>query len=142
MRKFNWTELTAGERSALLRRPALANDERLQASVAAIVARVRKEGDRALRELSEEIDGVKLESLRVTPEEFDKAARSLGEPEKAAIASAEANIRRFHEAQLTSPVRVETAPGVVCERLTRPIASVGLYVPAGSATVERICCLA
>ena len=30
-------------------------------------------------------------------------------------------------------MRVDTAPGVRCERILRPIARVGLYVPAGSA---------
>lgn len=43
------------------------------------------------------------------------------------------NIRRFHEAQKLAPIVIETSPGVVCERIVRPIASVGLYVPAGSA---------
>ena len=77
MRRFDWTQLTTDEREALLRRPALADDERLQASVAAIIERVRKEGDRALRELTEELDGVRLDALRVTPDEFEKAAASL-----------------------------------------------------------------
>ena len=47
--------------------------------------------------------------------------------------SRSATFERFHSAQVTDPVRVETAPGVVCERLTRPVRAVGLYVPAGSA---------
>src|SRR6185436_14151990 len=43
------------------------------------------------------------------------------------------NVARFHEAQRSAPLRVETMPGVICERITRPVGSVGLYVPAGSA---------
>jgi len=43
------------------------------------------------------------------------------------------NVQRFHEAQLTAPLKIETSPGVVCERHTRPIDAVGLYVPAGTA---------
>ncbi|MEM7278534.1 MAG: histidinol dehydrogenase, partial [Pseudomonadota bacterium] len=50
-----------------------------------------------------------------------------------AIDLAIANVRKFHQAQQTQALRIETAPGVVCERLSRPIDSVGLYVPAGSA---------
>ena len=50
------------------------------------------------------------------------------------IAAAGANASRSSTCTKTpQPLRVETAPGVACERLTRPIASVGLYVPAGSA---------
>src|SRR5258708_4182335 len=43
------------------------------------------------------------------------------------------NTRRFHAAQLPPALRLETSPGVICERLSVPIGAVGLYVPAGSA---------
>jgi len=43
------------------------------------------------------------------------------------------NVRRFHRAQLAPDIRVETMPGVLCERVTHPIDAVGLYVPAGTA---------
>ena len=42
-------------------------------------------------------------------------------------------MRKFHQAQLPAPLRVETAPGVLCERIHVPVRAVGLYVPAGSA---------
>jgi histidinol dehydrogenase len=133
MQRYDWSRLSTAEQLRLLQRPALAADERLQVRVAEIIGRVRELGDRALLELTAELDGVSLSSLKVEPREFDAAEDLLSPEQKAAIAGAEANIRRFHEAQLTPPIRVETAPGVVCERFTRPIASVGLYVPAGSA---------
>jgi phosphoribosyl-ATP pyrophosphohydrolase/phosphoribosyl-AMP cyclohydrolase/histidinol dehydrogenase len=50
-----------------------------------------------------------------------------------AIDKAYDNVRKFHEAQITPPIMVETVPGVICERFTRPIARVGLYVPGGTA---------
>jgi histidinol dehydrogenase len=133
MQRYVWKELSAGERGRLLRRPALEDDSRVRARVAAIVERVRRGGDEALIELTEELDGVRLSSLAVSAGEIDRADADLGEEQKRAIASAAANIERFHAAQLPSPVSVETAPGVVCERLTRPLRRVGLYVPAGSA---------
>jgi len=133
MQTYDWSRLSADERQRLLQRPALAEDAHLQKRVAEIIARVREGGDRALLELTAELDKVSIKSIKVEAREFDAAESSLSDAQKAAIAAAEANIRRFHEAQLTAAIRVETAPGVVCERLTRPIASVGLYVPAGSA---------
>jgi histidinol dehydrogenase len=133
MQRYVWKGLSTEERSRLLRRPALEDNNRIRAGVAAIVERVRRGGDEALIELTEELDGVRLSSLAVSAEELDRADADVGEEQKRAIASAAANIERFHAAQLTSPVSVETAPGVVCERLTRPLRSVGLYVPAGSA---------
>ena len=42
-------------------------------------------------------------------------------------------MERFHEAQVRHPIFIETEPGVRCEQILRPIAAVGLYVPAGSA---------
>jgi histidinol dehydrogenase len=42
-------------------------------------------------------------------------------------------VRAFHAAQGAPALRVETAPGVICERISVPVRAVGLYVPAGSA---------
>ncbi|MEX8987127.1 histidinol dehydrogenase, partial [Salmonella enterica] len=39
----------------------------------------------------------------------------------------------FHSAQTLPPVDVETQPGVRCQQVTRPVSSVGLYIPGGSA---------
>ncbi len=133
MKQVVWQELDPEGREALLRRPALAQDERLQAEVARILERVRRDGDRALAELTEELDGVTLSAFEVAEEEFTAAEDALTQTQRDALAAAEKNIRTFHEAQLPEPIVVETAPGVVCERVVRPIQSVGLYVPAGNA---------
>src|SRR5262249_37329802 len=56
------------------------------------------------------------------------------EPEAlAALERAIDNVRRFHAAQVSAPLSVETVPGARCERIELPIGAVGLYVPAGSA---------
>jgi len=57
----------------------------------------------------------------------------LNAVQSAAIERAISNVRQFHAAQGSAPLRVETAPGVVCERFSVPIRAVGLYVPAGVA---------
>ena len=101
--------------------------------VEAIVERVTKEGDKAIYELAEQIDGVKLESLAVSEQEFADAEQSVSEDVKAAIEVAVANIDAFHRAQLPSEVRVETQPGVVCVQRPVPISRVGLYIPGGTA---------
>ena len=101
--------------------------------VEVIVERVAKEGDKAIYELAEQIDGVKLESLAVSEQEFADAEQSVSEDVKAAIEVAVANIEAFHRAQLPSEVRVETQPGVVCVQRPVPISRVGLYIPGGTA---------
>ena len=133
MQRYIWQELSPSEQDTLLRRPAVATDDRLQRAVAGILTRVRKEGDAALVQLTGELDGVEITGLLVSSREFDEAKTALQPAERSAIRMAAENISRFHRAQLPQPLSVETTPGVVCERLVRPIASVGLYVPAGSA---------
>jgi histidinol dehydrogenase len=49
------------------------------------------------------------------------------------MAVAVKNIDTFHTAQKLQTVDVETLPGVRCQQVTRPVASVGLYIPGGSA---------
>jgi histidinol dehydrogenase len=105
----------------------------VQADVAAIVADVRSAGDAAVRRYTRKFGGAVPDDLRVTTAEFREARSLLSGEQIAALERAVANVTRFHEAQHSKPLRVETMPGVVCERITRPIASVGLYVPAGSA---------
>lgn len=133
MKQYLWNELDEAQHEALLRRPAIANDGSLRRSVAAIIERVRVEGDQALYALTEQFDGIELAALQVKTEEFDAAEQQLKNSDREAIRAAAANIEAFHRAQLPNDLRVDTAPGVRCERVSRPIQRVGLYVPAGSA---------
>jgi histidinol dehydrogenase len=128
-----WAELSNARRAELLARPALKNDAALAARVAEIIARVRRDGDAALRALTAQYDRVTLDSLEVDDREFDAAEQRLDERQRAAIRSAAANIEAFHRPQLPQPLVVDTVTGVRCERVSRPLESVGLYVPAGNA---------
>lgn len=102
-------------------------------TVAAVLADVRRRGDRALLEYEERFDGVTLSSLRVSEAEMAEAESLVGEPLKEALAVAAANIRRFHEAQRMQPISVVTTGGVTCSQRAVPIQKVGLYVPGGTA---------
>lgn len=129
----NWSELDATARTKLLRRPALQNDAEIVARVRDIIRSVRDAGDLAIRQLSRKHDGATLADLRVSAEEMASAELSLPKPAVEAIDVAIRNVRTFHEAQLPSPIAVQTMPGVQCERVAHPIDAVGLYVPAGTA---------
>ena len=98
-----------------------------------IVAAVRREGDAALCRLTRKFDRVTLRSLRVSEAEFATAEKSLARADLVALRTAYRNIRTFHRAQRTTPIRTETTTGVVCEKVIRPIGRIGLYVPGGSA---------
>lgn len=129
----DWNALADSQRSALLARPALAEDAALREAVAALIARVRGQGNAALRELTARFDGCTLEGFRVAPEAFARAQAEVPAALREAIHAAKGRIKRFHAAGMASPYALETAPGVRCERVLRPIRRVGLYVPAGSA---------
>ena len=129
----NWSELDVAQRSALLQRPAVADDASIRTGTEAIIDDVRQNGDAALRRLTRRYDGVDISELRVSVDEFEHAEAALSSEQIAAIDLAIANVRKFHEAQLPTDLRVETMPGVLCERVSHPIDAVGLYVPAGTA---------
>jgi histidinol dehydrogenase len=133
MRRVRWSELDAAAREALLQRPAQTVAAEVSASVASLIDEVRRGGDDALRALTRRFDAAEIEAFEIAPEAFDAAGAELSEPLKRAIDDAASRIRAFHEAGMTRAYAVDTAQGVRCERILRPIRRVGLYVPAGSA---------
>ena len=129
----DWSRLDAAQRRAHLRRPAQRDQAQTMAAARSIVERVRAGGDPALLELTAEYDQVRLAQIRVTDEEMGAAAAALNESQRLAIETAIGTVSAFHEAQVQSPIKVETAPGVVCERISVPLQAIGMYVPAGTA---------
>ena len=132
-RQINWSALNVAEQAATLRRPAQENAAELLQKVQDIIDNVRSGGDDALREMTQRFDGATLTDLQVSDAEFESAEQSLTALQLTALKKAISNVRRFHEAQTTEPLRVETSPGVICERHYRAIDAVGLYAPAGTA---------
>ena len=106
---------------------------KLEASVDAILADVRQNGDKAVAKYGEMFDGAKLASLEVTDGEKAEAERSVSRELKDAIELAHKNIETFHRSQQPRHAKVATSPGVTCWQKSVPIQKVGLYVPGGSA---------
>lgn len=130
---LDWAALDEASRARVLRRPAQREAAALLEQAGRIVADVRARGDAALAEYGERLEKVRLESFAVTPAEFAAAEQTLTSEQLAALRRAIETVTRFHEAQSLAPIRLETSPGVVCERLIVPLNAVGLYVPAGTA---------
>jgi histidinol dehydrogenase len=130
---IDWKTASQDARCAALARPAADPREEVFRQAASIVAAVRAEGDAGVRRFTAQFGGASLDDLRVSAAEFREARAALTSEQIAALERAVANVARFHEAQVSAPLSVETMPGVRCERITRSIDRVGLYVPAGSA---------
>ena len=133
MRILDWNSLDESGRRAALARPNALSHGEVSRTVHDLIAQVRLDGDRALRELTLRLDGAELASFEVSSDEFEDARRALRAGQIAALERAIANVQRFHQAQAPKPLVVESEPGIRCEQVIRPIANVGLYVPAGSA---------
>lgn len=120
------------EWESLLARPT-ASYEALEPVVENVFEAVKTRGDSAVREFTAQFDQVTLSDFKVTSEALEKAGEEVSEALKTAIQQAKSNIERFHKAQQTEGVYVETMEGVSCWQEKRPIEKVGLYIPGGSA---------
>ncbi|MCI7352376.1 MAG: histidinol dehydrogenase [[Actinobacillus] rossii] len=133
MQPLIWNNLTETEKQAALSRPAQLVGDSVTQAVEKIKQNVKTNGDKALFELAEQFDRIKLDSLVISAEQIAQAASRIPDELKQAIQNAKRNIERFHNAQLPQGVDIETQAGVRCQVLTRPIQRVGLYIPGGSA---------
>ncbi|XLS27484.1 histidinol dehydrogenase [Flavobacteriaceae bacterium M23B6Z8] len=116
----------------ILRRPTQTVDD-IELTVQEIFNEVRTKGDSAIEKYTSLFDGVHLTNFEATSEEIAGSHKEVSKDLKESIALAKENITKFHKAQQTQKVHVETAPGVLCWQEKRPISKVGLYIPGGTA---------
>ncbi|MDO6405278.1 histidinol dehydrogenase [Pantoea phytobeneficialis] len=133
MTPIDWQQCSTEQQQALLMRPAISASDSISQVVRDVLAQVKENGDDALREFSARFDKAQVDNLRVTAEQMQAASDRLSDRLKQAMAVAVGNIETFHNAQILATVDVETQPGVRCQQITRPVQSVGLYIPGGSA---------
>lgn len=117
---------------SILERPTKTVDD-IEATVKEIFKEVQKKGDEAVAKYTSLFDGVAVDTIEVSKDEIDAAIAIVSDELKAAIALAKENITKFHTAQKTERVAVETIEGVNCWQEKRPIQKVGLYIPGGTA---------
>ncbi|MEP4091709.1 histidinol dehydrogenase [Reichenbachiella sp.] len=116
----------------LTRRPAL-KQQNLDQLVDEVFQAIREEGDRAVLSYTKIFDKAEVSGLKATLDEIDVACDKVSEDLKAAIRLAADNIEKFHRAQTSPVIEVETMPGVRCWQETRAIERVGIYIPGGTA---------
>jgi histidinol dehydrogenase len=107
----------------------------IESSVRKIINDVRERGDKALLQYTEKFDKVRLPAskLRVDERETKEAYKKLEKSQVTALRKAADNIARFHKKQLRAKWTMEIADGVTVGQVTRPLESVGVYVPGGKA---------
>lgn len=108
-------------------------DMEIERRVYDIIENVRANGDAALREYSEQFDGVKLDDFKVDQSIIDEAWDNLSEDLKHALLVAKKNITEFHSREIEQGFVDMDTPGITRGQKVTPLARVGLYVPGGTA---------
>ncbi|KFE69558.1 histidinol dehydrogenase [Hyalangium minutum] len=124
--------LSAEDKRRLLDRSG-ESDAQVATRVRDIIARVRKDGDRALLDMARELDRANLTSVEVPRARWEAALASLDPKVRRALERAARNIAKAHEAQKPHAIEVETEPGIVVGRRPDPLGRVGVYAPGGRA---------
>ncbi|MBP2239123.1 sulfopropanediol 3-dehydrogenase [Sinorhizobium kostiense] len=108
-------------------------DSAVTKAVEALLAKVKKGGDGAVRELSIEFDRLDRQSYRLSEQEIERSINSLTKREREDLDFAQDQVRKFAEAQKATltDLEVETLPGVILGHRNVPIQNVGCYVPGG-----------
>jgi phosphoribosyl-ATP pyrophosphohydrolase / phosphoribosyl-AMP cyclohydrolase / histidinol dehydrogenase len=119
-----------------LQRPSQKSNEAIMALVQPIIQDVRENGDEAVLKYTYRFEKATSLTSPVIHAPFPPSLMQLPPETVRAIDLSFDNIQRFHRAQTEEkPLQVETMPGVVCSRFSRPIERVGLYIPGGTAVL-------
>ncbi len=130
---MNIVSKKAFEELKIAKRSLTNNNFALDQKVLEIINCVREEGDKALYRYTAIFDGVHLEQLTVTHEEFKEARNFVTEDFVKSIRKAKSNIIAFHEVQLEQSWFINQEDGITLGQQVTPIDSVGIYVPGGKA---------
>ncbi len=118
--------------SEILKRPTQSFKE-IEETVKGIFKEIQTNGDEAVAKYTSLFDGIYLENIEVSIQEIEDAISLVPQELKDAIQLAKSNIEKFHKAQISSKIEIETIEGVSCWQEKRPIQKLGLYIPGGTA---------
>jgi histidinol dehydrogenase len=122
--------LPSSEAGKLLKRRKARLDQ-AEATVAPILADVKKRGDKALLDYARKFDGFRGKSVRVPADNLAAAAERLSSTFRAAVATSEANVREFAERQKPREHQKLLRPGLSLGQIVRPLDTVAAYIPGG-----------
>lgn len=120
-----------------LKRPSQKSNDAIVGLVRPIVQEVRENGDAAVLNYTHKFEKATSLTSPVLHAPFPPELMKLEPDTRRAIDVSISNISKFHASQKggSDALRMETMPGVVCSRFSRPIERVGLYIPGGTAVL-------
>lgn len=135
MKRYVTASTSQSELKEALQRPSQKSNEEIMGLVRPIIEDVQKNGDSAVLKYTHKFEKATSLTSPVLNAPFPDHLMKLSDETAKAIDVSYNNIRTFHAAQEEKPLAVETMPGVVCSRFSRPIEKVGLYIPGGTAVL-------
>ena len=136
MKRYETAKTSPEVLKNILQRPSQRSTDDIMKIVKPIIEEVRKEGDAAVLKYTHRFEKAASLKSPVLRAPFPERLMQLPPETIEAINISFENIRRFHAAQKEEkPLQVETMPGVVCTRFSKPIERVGLYIPGGTAVL-------
>lgn len=136
MKRYDLSQMSQSQLVQVLNRPSQKSADSIMKIVVPIIDDVKTNGDKALLSYTHKFEKATSLTSPVLKAPFPESLMQLPPETIKAIDVSFENIRKFHAAQKEDkPLRVETMPGVVCSRFSRPIERVGLYVPGGTAVL-------
>jgi histidinol dehydrogenase len=111
-------------------------DEKLEATVAAIIADVKKRGDAAVLEYTRKFDRLQLASaaaMELPQAELKAAFEGLPADQKSALQQAAERVTDYHKKQVQLSWNYLDDDGTMLGQQVTPLDRVGLYVPGGKA---------
>ncbi|KAM5355454.1 hypothetical protein ACJ41O_002100 [Fusarium nematophilum] len=136
MERIDSAKISETELLEKLKRPSQKSPDAILKIIKPIIEEVRTGGDKAVLSYTHKFEKATSLTSPVLKAPFPKELMDISPETIKAIDVSFENIRRFHSAQNEEKaLQVETMPGVVCSRFSRPIERVGLYIPGGTAVL-------
>lgn len=132
MKKIHWQQQSVAQKKQILKRPifdqaTLLNDSKK------IIDTVKRQGDEAVINLTQQYDQVQLSKLAVTVSEIKQAKQQIDSNIQKDIEMAISRLYAYQSSCLPNTQTFDSQDGIICQKIFRPISAVGLYVPGGSA---------
>ena len=108
-------------------------DFEIEKTVSEIIQNVAQNGDQAVRNYERKFDNVNLADFSIPAFQLDQALDAIDDDLRAALELAKQNITSFHKQEIENSFVDVSTPGIMRGEKITPLASVGLYVPGGTA---------
>lgn len=108
-------------------------DFEIEKTVSEIIQNVAQNGDQAVRNYERKFDNVNLADFSIPAFQLDQALDAIDDDLRVALELAKQNITSFHKQEIENSFVDVSTPGIMRGEKITPLASVGLYVPGGTA---------